>query len=327
MPISTEYFFLTRENAPCWYELSFRNDGPALMVSVHEEIFPHLPKFQNAPIVEILKKEFGFLQFEHDWGGATFGFDRAFKSTGTKDHFIGFSVPIPVLEKEITILCGHCLGNKKDLFQICTKCNGSGREKKMISCRCCSIKDTRADCLICKGKGEEPEVVMDWCPFYAISATFTLFFNLMTFGYDKKCRVNCQRPQLLSIETGIHRSMGGASVHGAYSIPLVRWLSKFPPNIHIKDTEDVLTSVWKKIHGKNFYNMDKMNTWVQIRENGCLSISCPGDRTGLFPTYREMHNRGDYGYEFSCHNVDTPMQQIVLLAALGALCDMARKAI
>jgi hypothetical protein len=31
------------------------------------------------------------------------------------------------------------------------------------------------------------------------------------------------------------------------------------------------------------------------------------------------------GFEFSCHNTDTPMQQLTILASLAALHDLVRK--
>lgn len=57
--------------------------------------------------------------------------------------------------------------------------------------------------------------------------------------------------------------------------------------------------------------------------NGWLNISCPGNACGLNPWHNAVHNTG--GYEFADHNVDTPFQQLTLLAGLAALHDRARK--
>jgi hypothetical protein len=57
---------------------------------------------------------------------------------------------------------------------------------------------------------------------------------------------------------------------------------------------------------------------------GWLNVSCPGDACGLHPSNGYID--GERGYEFSCHNVDQPIQQFMLLAALAALHDLARAA-
>ena len=70
--------------------------------------------------------------------------------------------------------------------------------------------------------------------------------------------------------------------------------------------------------------MDKMNTTTWVRDNGWLSIGCSGDRTGLHPSSFGSIGIGR-GYQFSCHNVDTSMQQLTLLVGLATLCDKVRK--
>ena len=53
-------------------------------------------------------------------------------------------------------------------------------------------------------------------------------------------------------------------------------------------------------------------------------FDCPGNACGIHPT--EVDLRYDLGgYEFSCHNVDSPAQQMALIVGLAALHDMARK--
>jgi hypothetical protein len=63
-------------------------------------------------------------------------------------------------------------------------------------------------------------------------------------------------------------------------------------------------------------------------ESGGLCIDCPGDACGIHPdTYAEYDIKEGRGYKFTCHNVDTPMQQITLIAGLAALHDCTRKEI
>ena len=52
--------------------------------------------------------------------------------------------------------------------------------------------------------------------------------------------------------------------------------------------------------------------------NSIIDYAC-----GLNPSHDHMDI--GQGYEFSCHNTDTPAQQLTLLAGLAALHDLVRK--
>ena len=69
--------------------------------------------------------------------------------------------------------------------------------------------------------------------------------------------------------------------------------------------------------------VDESSFWVRLK-NGRLIMNCPGDACGIHP--ENWYEENDKGYEFNCHNVDSPMQQITLLAGLAALHDEARRA-
>ena len=58
--------------------------------------------------------------------------------------------------------------------------------------------------------------------------------------------------------------------------------------------------------------------------NGWLRVDCPGDACQIYPSHGDDIKEGR-GYEFACHNVDTPAQQLTLLAGLAALHDRVRK--
>ncbi len=332
MSEQTKFLFLQKENIPCWYEIGFDSKTPAILVKVHRDFLQFLPLLKDSYIVESFMKDFGFSEFYSDILNGNFGFERAFKRIGEKDQFIVFSVEIPVLEKSQLVSCSHCQGSKKDLFGECSFCNGSGTEKKMKVCSWCQGSGKKwtgydEDCNECNGSGRREDTIMDWHSFYAISATFSLFFELMSFGQDESKIVCCKFPQLILVNTFIQKGVNySAPLDGTYSIPLVNWLASFPSDTEIREMTSAMVKTWKKIHGR-FDDLDKMNTWAKISgNNGWLSINCPGDRTSLYPS----HNYGlatGRGYEFSCHNVDSPTQQLTLLAGLSALCDKARREI
>jgi hypothetical protein len=137
---------------------------------------------------------------------------------------------------------------------------------------------------------------MDWSSLYAISATFTVFFELMWFGCEAEKIVACEFPQLITVETATIKDMHGGSLNGTYSVPLVNWLASFKPGTEITEVRNTMVITWSKIH-KQFNEIDKMNTYANVAyKDGWLNISCPGDRCGLHPSL-SMGLERDKGYE------------------------------
>lgn len=110
---------------------------------------------------------------------------------------------------------------------------------------------------------------------------------------------------------------------GDFSFLLVNWLKT------IKETDSVLPLVrnaamdaYSKMDGRkpDVFNEYHFRT---ILQKGRLIMDCPGDACGVYPNEWVEE---DNGYKFACHNVDSPMQQLTLLAGLAALHDEARKA-
>ncbi len=283
---------ITHEDVQCWYELSWRpktRDGPAILLRIHKEIVRDFPRLSpDAPLVKQLMDNFEFKTF----GSSTrFGFENCFL-VGQKGNFSEFLVHIPVIEK---------LTDRK-----CKSCKGSGKDKSV-----------KGDCLFCDGRGRESEV--DWHTAYAISATFTLLFSLIEYPE----RITGEKfPQLLTVHTATIRDLHGGALGGDYSIPLVQWLSSFAPQTPIPEMGEAMRKAYVRMLGSR--HLYAGSFWASVdSKGGWLNTSCPGDACGLHPGHDALHD--GHGYEFSSHNVDTPMQQITLLAGLAALHDRARK--
>lgn len=198
-------------------------------------------------------------------------------------------------------------------MKVCTFCNNG-------------INSLGDDCRWCKGRGQEVDSYMDWKALYAISASLTLFFEFASLSQDVNKMVASKFPQLILINTTTIKDMHGGSLDGTYGIPLVNWFMSFTVNKEIGEVVSAMAQTWEKIRGR-FDDFDSMNTWARVSNNrGFLHINCPGDRCGLYPSFHGDVRYGR-GYQFSCHNVDDPSQQLALLAGLGALCDKARKEI
>ena len=179
---------------------------------------------------------------------------------------------------------------------------------------------------VCPLCGGDKKSLFDSKPAFAVSASFTLFFELAGFKMEKHEATPCRFPQLILVNTITQQNSHGGSLDGTYGIPLAKWLSSFPENTEIPEMTEAMVLAWEKMFRK-VDEYDRHNFYAKVaNENGWLNVSCSGDRCGLHPV-DSWGPKSGRGYKFSCHNVDTPAQQITLLAGLAALCDKAKKEI
>ena len=170
----TEFFFVERENMPCQYELWWDKKTPAIVVKMHRDFVAGLSVSSEAPLISHFMGECGFSAFDcfraNLFGEQLFGFDGAFQKIGEEKDFIIFEARIPQVEKRLNEACHECNGSRKDK-------NLEGEK-----------------CLYCKGTGRE--LVLDWKPAYAVSATFTVFFFLASLRHCKKDKTPCLSPPI-----------------------------------------------------------------------------------------------------------------------------------
>jgi len=320
-----EYFFMQRENMPCIYELSWDKTKPAVIVRAHKEFLANCPELEDAPIKQSFMEAFHFSRFESDIRNGNFGFEGVFERVAEEDGFATFRVAIPKAKKQLYKICPICHGDKASLFGKCLNCNGRGKIEELCSeCHGAKKNEDGDACPYCEGRGKKTYI--DWDSFYAISASFNIFFNIAALQLEKDKATSCQFPQLIFVNIATDRDIHGGSLDGTYSIPLASWLSCFESGTEITEMTGAMILAWTKIYGViDKYDRNEFYSKVAYK-NGWLNVSCPGNRCGLHPA----NNWGpevNIGYEFSCHNVDTPMQQITIIAGLAALCDKAKKEI
>jgi hypothetical protein len=291
---------LTYERIPCWYELSFRKEKPAIIFRIHKDFIAHTESIsQTAPIVMGFMSHFGFKKFSGSLAG-NFGFDDSFIFEGIKEDFAEFAVDIPTIKK---------YSGKK-----CEECNGSGKDRFLND-----------ECLRCEGTGKD--WFYDWKLASAISASFTTILLWMRFPEKETSSL---LPQLMTVFTVTEDEMHGGSLGGAYSVELCNWMrSLYVQNkgrYEVAEMTEAMKIVHKKMFGALRFGQEH-DLWAKIEnDSGWLNVNCPGDACGLHPgdSYGPQKKRG---YEFACHNVDNPMQQITLLAGLAALHNKARREI
>jgi hypothetical protein len=242
---------------------------------------------------------FKFKKFSGSLAG-NFGFDDRFIFKGIKENFAEFSANIPRVKKYSGKKCEHCRGSGKDrlLNDECLRCEGTGKDR-----------------------------FYDWKLAYAISASFTIISHWMRFPEKETSSLF---PQLMTVFTVTRDEMHGGSLGGDYSVELCNWMrSLYIQNrgrYEVAEMTEAMKIAHKKMFGAFRFGQEYY-LWAKIEDDkGWLNVNCPGDACGLHPG-DSFGPQKERGYEFACHNVDNPMQQITLLAGLAALYDKARREI
>jgi len=287
-----DFKMLTYETIPCWYELSFYgvNRRPGLLLRIHTDFANRTKEIPaDVPGVVNFMELFGFKKFSGKFGG-NLGFEECLAYLGTKDNFLEYEIPAPLVKKFKDGPCAHC--------------GGTGRSE-----------DLDRECLYCENGKES---YYDYDAAFAVSATLTLFFEFMRFP---DCETTAKIPQLMTVGTSTTKESGGWYIGGDYSCELAAYL-RSRPNGTIPEMVLAMQIVHERMEGeiKSFYS-HSFRAYTQGND-GWLNVDCPGDACGLHPA--NCHTNGDRGYEFTCHNVDQPIQQFTLLASLAALHDLAR---
>lgn len=293
--------WIIRENIPCWYELSWREKEPAIILRAHRDFVSTFPVLlEDNPLVVHYTDKFKFKGFSGDLT-KDFGFtEGVFRNQGENNGFVEYLVLIPEIKTKTNEPCKECKGTGKDLFS-----KEFSREDR--------------DCAHCNGDGKE--VLNNWKPINAVSATFTHFFR---FAHLSEKETSASLPQLMTMITETHSGKHGAPISGEISIPLRNCLALLEDNVSLPEVTKATKAAYTRMFG-GLHHLNEHYFRAHSRGNGGFIIDCPGNACDLHPS--EWNRPEGKGYQFGCHNVDNTAQQITLLAGLAALHDKARREI
>ena len=282
------------ENHPCWYELSWDIARLAILVRINVE-FMRTAKIAShfLQAVPEMKKEFALASFSDDLD-KEFGFDGAMQRVGTEGGFAIFLLQLPRVRVVTNVKCSACNGKGYDYF-------------------------TKTECYLCEG--EKASVEYQHQKAYAASATLTTLGFFLNYNDMKGAG---GRDQLMTLSTMTMSGPHGGSLSGAYGMRFRQWLGRQACRGDIPEAVSAMQAAHGHMLGKKVFSAFQFQARSED-ERGWLNMSCPGDACGINPGYEGISSEPGCGYNFSCHNVDTPAQQLTLVAGLAALHDRARR--
>lgn len=276
---------ITHEDAPRFYALRWKDNPPRIQILLHKDFIPLLRPYRQE-LIEDIKNNFSFNEFRWDIE-ESLGFENALKFLKKENSFFVYEAVFP----KIYLPTGNC-----------EYCKGSGHDKY------------RSKCLFCNGKKKEFKFL--WEKAFAISWSLQLIFEC--FPLEEKSTAS--EKQLMTVGLTIEKDLHGGLLGGQYGVSLVRWLSE---NVgYIPKMVEAMKKTYHQMYEKNYFDAIDFRACVE-NSIGWLSVSCPGDACQLLPSYKGI--QPGRGYDFVCHNIDSPIQQLTLLAGLAALYELADK--
>ncbi len=152
-----------------------------------------------------------------------------------------------------------------------------------------------------------------------------LFYTMEYLAFQTEGLAQTSSKQLLEVTVGI-RADTDRRIHFISSQLSNRgydWLEKQAPNSELAFITFQMRAAYQRIFGKEELDRyDQCYIHADITYPCSISFSTVGDRTGL-GSY--TNRKQEYGLDLYDHNVDSPMQQLVLLIGLASLHAQMRK--
>jgi len=286
---------LLKRDVPCWYRISNTSEK-LLTILVHREIVDTLMvPTEESPMIHDFREMLGLE--DKFFGGfqEQFGFGGIIKvEEKESDPFLHLEVPLPLFRVETQKPCEFCGGSGMIYFPLF---------KESYPCGHC--------------EDAEKEHHFDWKAAYQVSASLCVLFQLLS---SLKEETSARIPQLLTVETIVKPGLHGSSLGGRYSKTLVQWMTNLGVRVSIPEMERAMFNAYKYMNGGKFGHIGEHEFRANVYyKNGWLNVSIPGNACDLNPEYGGPGP--DRGYKYDSHNVDSPVQQLTLLAGLAALSD------
>jgi hypothetical protein len=284
---------LTREDVPCWHEFShIQSPSPTIVIRVHKGFVARHILSSKAPIIESIRRELGLQSEFQPRLDADFGFSGNLKFKHQAE-FNEFHLALPRI---------YTVYDRP-----CQMCQGSGQDELLDR-----------ECLFCRGFKKDSGY--DYTQAYELCGSLQI---LLQFLQLVDVETTSSQSQLMLVETVCRR--GSNAIGGTFARPLARWFVAGGPRNLVRMVE-TMQSAWSHMMQPRSESLDHRQFRASITYgDGALHVDCPGDACGLNPHHLGI--RPQEGYRFSDHNVDSPAQQLTLLAGLAALHDQAREEI
>lgn len=282
-----------KEGFPFVYQILFDINELAFLVQINPrsaELKPALE--EKSLLVENIQRTINPSYFETDIL-KNFGYEGVCINKGIIDNLLILTLPIPVV----------VYFSDDD----CSECGGRGISKY-----------TQDECWRCRGTGRKRHIKNEL--LYNLSATLSVLCKyLNSILWDKRdiSVIHAYGPQLATLEFYVEREMNGAPIGGECS-------RSFVQNLRVSEASsviDIMMSIDK--HMENAVEVPQWGHYNREYDFKCsisegrFYLEVPGQNASCLYIENREHSDGIRG--LSCHNIDSPWQQLTLLGGFASL--------
>lgn len=209
-------------------------------------------------------------------------------------EWLTYQIKIPLVIQKTGMVCRHCEGRGESEFN-------------------------RGVCSYCEG--EKTESFYVYREIHEVCFSLQILLNALAYPIDMD--VPTPLKQLFTITSCCSQQSQGHSVGGYASHELVRFLQSFSDSWDVQVELSTLIAAMKEAHRvmhgrlKNYHD----HSFFAFTRGGQFIISCPGNACEIHTEASQTVCDG-HGDGITCHNLDSGIQQLTLLAGLGALTSL-----
>lgn len=298
---------ILKKPLPCWYEFGSKGDKGIVLKIKKDYLENFLKEIKTFPeewrIVkylreqllgnEIVRKKFNIGEKEN------MGFGGVFLYQGEEEEFRKWLIPYPEIVKFTNEECSFCkgLGTKND-----------------------------ERCFWCRGTGREIEIEME--KVLAISASLMVVTLILNTDVNISRKEKLLYPQPLIVLTSLSSSLytEGAPLQGEIGDELAMFLKNHPkPQV----VEERIKETMKRAYFKMMKPLE-MNSKIfkaEVKEGKVSFIFGDGEKyCGIMPSQLFSFSEKIQGYKFTSRNVQSAIQQLILLSSLAELTTLFHQA-
>lgn len=284
------------DRIPRRYHLRWDVEQNAIIIMVHQDciqftqVIPRrAPTIMRAQRLHNLDELFD--SFSGDLSSEFFGFNQSIRRIGQAGNYIELHAKLPHIKIPTIYACEECGGD------------GMNHSESYIGekCRYCN--------------GSKVKHIRDWRSAYALTASLSLLF--MTLDFDEE--TSAQELQHATVRMLALYDQQGSSLDGYFGIDFIDFVCSSSDEFLYSLRKNVLQAM-KSAHDQMFDS--ETSTVATIRtdiSHDSIAFTVPGDACGINTGF--YARRAGEGREFTCHNVDSPFQSLMLLAGIASLVE------
>jgi hypothetical protein len=285
------YLNIKTSNVPCWYDISWDEKKGCIILRIHRDFIEWFGgKTWVDQLLEQYIKTFKIPDFCGGFG-SDFGFGGCLIFLGENSDFQSYAITIPKIIYKTERSCRTCQGSGVIVGFKCMYCAGTGFEIKH-----------------------------DYTTAYAISSSLALLFSALSL-YDLKTSSNL--PQLMTLNTTAIISSSGFAISGEYSMEAVR-ASSLLNRLDMNQINEAMRLAWLEMNDGLVSSLDQWHFYLNVLIGRRVGLCFSNGAICIIPEPESLYVANIAGYNFYSYEVDTPMQQLVLLVGLARLHDILR---